>query len=626
LPSLGRGSAAAAPRGGAMSDPMKFLMDELKADDTQMAVRSITNLRTIALAMGEEKCRNELLPALDAEVKGGPHNQRKTMLDDVMVSIAEVLGCLVDFVGGPKWGHLLLPTLEYLCTVEETTVRDQAVKSINQVGKEISHECVTQYVAPIAFKLAETMDWFTPRVSACGLFALSYRAAPDEEMKKKLRARFLALCQDETPMVRRAAAAQLSDFAAEVKSEVKTELLEEYMKLLKDDQDSVRVKAIKCTDGVLAHVPAADKIAALDACWFCVTDKSWRVRVACAETIAAAAAACEADCKVNKDLADKLKKIYKTLQDDSEQEVRCATARKAGGTGAALGPEFATCEIYPVVKQLMEAPEGTNMPRVELAAVIMDLAAPMGKANAVAQLLEGGASSMIGRLTKEDEQTNVRLTVINKLVELIHVVGIDNDAGRFITEQLIRKLAADKNWRIRHATLLLLPSLAQDLGPAKFEDLYTAPESGGFESRATDNCALIRTDWAAIVAKVAVLPGFGGPWLSSVVVPILVARSTEKVYQLLSVSCEGLKVLAGLMLIDDVKRLTEIVLGLADHKVANLRIQAVIALRAAIPPLSADESGASMLASVKSKLESKVSNADEDPDVRWFSEQGLAAI
>jgi serine/threonine-protein phosphatase 2A regulatory subunit A len=51
-------------------------------------------------------------------------------------------------------------------------------------------------------------DWFTSRTSACALFAAPYPQA-SEATQADLRSKFTKLCEDDTPMVRRAAAKAL---------------------------------------------------------------------------------------------------------------------------------------------------------------------------------------------------------------------------------------------------------------------------------------------------------------------------------------------------------------------------------------------------------------------------------
>lgn len=54
-------------------------------------------------------------------------------------------------------------------------------------------------------------DWFTGRVTACHLFHCAY--AKSGNLKEKLRKKFVELCNEETPMIRRAAASRIGQFA-----------------------------------------------------------------------------------------------------------------------------------------------------------------------------------------------------------------------------------------------------------------------------------------------------------------------------------------------------------------------------------------------------------------------------
>lgn len=57
-----------------------------------------------------------------------------------------------------------------------------------------------------------TADWFTSRISACGLYSAVYkRASPSTQVE--LRNQFRQLCADDTPMVRRSAAINLGEMA-----------------------------------------------------------------------------------------------------------------------------------------------------------------------------------------------------------------------------------------------------------------------------------------------------------------------------------------------------------------------------------------------------------------------------
>merc|ERR1719370_972466 len=97
--------------------PIAVLIDELRNEDVQLRLNSIKKLSTIALALGVERTREELIPFLTETIYDE---------DEVLLALAEQLGTSTPLVGGKEHVNCLLPPLESLATVEETIVRDKA--------------------------------------------------------------------------------------------------------------------------------------------------------------------------------------------------------------------------------------------------------------------------------------------------------------------------------------------------------------------------------------------------------------------------------------------------------------------------------------------------------------------
>jgi serine/threonine-protein phosphatase 2A regulatory subunit A len=72
--------------------PIAVMIDELKCDDQKKRIASVKNLSTIAIALGPDRTRSELLPYI-LELMDDD--------DDVLVVLAETLPSMVDFAGGP---------------------------------------------------------------------------------------------------------------------------------------------------------------------------------------------------------------------------------------------------------------------------------------------------------------------------------------------------------------------------------------------------------------------------------------------------------------------------------------------------------------------------------------------
>lgn len=114
--------------------------DELKNDDALRRLNSIQRLGTIALALGEERTRSELLPFLI---------ENNDDEDEVLLAMAEELGKFVPYVGGPAYAHTILQPLEQLSQVEETVVRDKAVESLCKVGDQLPANSIGEHFLPL---------------------------------------------------------------------------------------------------------------------------------------------------------------------------------------------------------------------------------------------------------------------------------------------------------------------------------------------------------------------------------------------------------------------------------------------------------------------------------------------
>ena len=92
-------------------------MDELRSEDVQLRLNAKHRISTIALALGPDRARDELIPFLQDSVDDE---------DEVLLALAEELGRnFEEYIGGPEYAHVLLGPLENLSAVEETLVRDK---------------------------------------------------------------------------------------------------------------------------------------------------------------------------------------------------------------------------------------------------------------------------------------------------------------------------------------------------------------------------------------------------------------------------------------------------------------------------------------------------------------------
>jgi serine/threonine-protein phosphatase 2A regulatory subunit A len=343
--------------------PIAVLIDELKNDDIQLRLNSIRRLSTIARALGEERTRKELIPFL---------SENNDDDDEVLLAMAEELGVFIPYVGGVEYAHVLLPPLETLSTVEETCVREKAVESLCRVGSQMRESDLVDHFISLVKRLAAG-EWFTARVSACGVFHIAYPSAPDM-LKTELRSLYTQLCQDDMPMVRRAAATNLGKFAATVESaHLKTDVMSMFEDLTQDDQDSVRLLAVEGCAALGKLLEPQDCVQhILPVIVNFSQDKSWRVRYMVANQLYEL---CEA--VGPEPTRTELVPAYVRLLRDNEAEVRIAAAGKVTKFCRILNPEIAIQHILPCVKELSS--DSSQHVRSALASVIMGMAPVLGK-------------------------------------------------------------------------------------------------------------------------------------------------------------------------------------------------------------------------------------------------------
>merc|ERR1712151_488425 len=104
--------------------PLAVLIDELKHKDFQVRLNAVKHVSQIALALGEERTRTELVRFLQESLEDE---------DEVLQTLAEELGDFIPLIGGVEHAHHLVSLLETLAKEEETIVREKAVASFKKI-------------------------------------------------------------------------------------------------------------------------------------------------------------------------------------------------------------------------------------------------------------------------------------------------------------------------------------------------------------------------------------------------------------------------------------------------------------------------------------------------------------
>uniref|UniRef100_A0A7E4VWT4 Protein phosphatase PP2A regulatory subunit A n=1 Tax=Panagrellus redivivus TaxID=6233 RepID=A0A7E4VWT4_PANRE len=580
--------------------PIAVLIDELRNEDVQLRLNSIRKLSTIALALGVERTRKELIQFLTDTIYDE---------DEVLLVLAEQLGNFTPLVGGPEYVHCLLPPLENLANIEETVVRDKAVDSLRKIADKHSASALEEHFIPMILRLAAG-DWFTSRTSACGLFAVAYpRANPAQ--KTELRNAFRTLCRDDTPMVRRAAASKLGEFSKVIEKDyLKSELLQMYEDLSRDDQffqDSVRLLSVEPGIAIVSILKDDAELAAAKAALKdLIEDKSWRVRYMAAEKIVQIQEAFG-----NKINTDEIVTLYTNLLKDAEGEVRDVASMKLQGFCAGLPVENRSNviieQILPVVKPL--ATDTNQHVKISLASVVMGLAPLLGEKETVDHLLPIFLSML------RDDTPEVRLNIISSLdkIQVSKVIGQDE-----LTQSLlpaIIDLAEDGKWRVRLAIVEYMPLLAEQLDQKFFEEKLLKL----CMTWLTDHVFAIREAATNILKQLATK--FGADWTSQHVIPKVVDLSRDQNYLHRMTCLFSVKALSQSIGQEKVKQLlVPIIKQLSTDNVPNVRFNVAKTLK----ELGKNVDAATLTSEIKPVLIRLAE--DDEPDVKNFAEEARALL
>lgn len=524
--------------------PIAVLMDELKHDDVLLRLNAIRRLSTIALALGAQRTREELIPFLDESIEDE---------DEVLTALGDELGNFVEYVGGPEYAHTLLSPLENLAAIEEPIVREKAVESLNKICQVLSQQQVEEYFIPLVKRLSKT-DWFTSKISATGLYTAPYPKASVAQ-QAELRQHYSQLVHDETPMVRRQAATNLAKFVKVMPADVVVkDMISLFQFLAGDDQDSVRLLTIEVLIAIAEVVPVEQQVnlgQLLQILKGLFADKSWRVRYMVADRFEKLATAIGEDV-VKRDLVPAFVKLLK----DGEAEVRTAIASQIPGFCRLVDRDTLLHEIMSSIEELVT--DSNQHVRAALGTQISGLAPILGKDQTITHLLP-----MFLQMLK-DEFPDVRLHIISKLELVNEVIGIELLSQSLLPA--IVQLAEDKQWRVRLAIIEYIPLLASQLGMEFFDE-----KLGGLcMSWLGDTVYSIREAATKNLRKLTEV--FGVEWARSTIIPKVMNMGSQTNYLYRMTTCFAITILAEAVNIATIQELFLPMIGqLIEDPIPNIR-------------------------------------------------------
>lgn len=527
---------------------VREMIEDLRSENPDLRLHSMQGIHIIARTLGPQRTREELLLYLTDYLDEN---------DEVLRVFAQALGTMLSEVGGVAYVQNLLQPLEVLCSLEEITVREEAVRSLQLLCTQIfsSHNALeqrTQY-ENLVYRLCQA----TPqcRSSACALLGSIYSAsAPSSETRERLRTAFAHLVADSEIMVRRSACVALGDSFIKALAAAETTSVIPYLKsFATDEADGIRLCAVTTCSVVLPRISITHRGQILHLVHDLASDKSWRVRYMMADSLGTLSNALSS----SPDVEHYVVPIFRNLCKDEEGEIRASAVYNMASVLAACIDVSGKAEVLMTGAQLVS--DEVSHVRVSLASSLLRSVAHVPK-NLWASTILQTCLSLIN-----DVEADVRLALISGFSSM----GTTPEANELAPElvPVILELASDPQWRLRQVVLQQVPYLITSLEGNASAVLDVCVE------RMLDHAATIRE--GAVQACCKLVSEKGINWSTEHMFPRMLEISNNTNYLFRISLCHWLAALACVAAVDEastMKLLWPTVLKLESDPVPNVRL------------------------------------------------------
>eukprot|EP00455_Lapot_gusevi_P020133 TRINITY_DN213_c0_g1_i1.p1 TRINITY_DN213_c0_g1~~TRINITY_DN213_c0_g1_i1.p1 ORF type:complete len:581 (-),score=212.92 TRINITY_DN213_c0_g1_i1:380-2122(-) len=570
-------------------DALELLKQDLADDDIENVVTSMNRLLTVALAIGPQRTREELVPFLQDFDDSN---------EEALTAVARQLGDLSEFVGGAEHMHILLPALEKLASAEETVIREAAVQSACKVLARLPLDEVAEKGLPVLRRLSSG-DWFTSRISSCGLLPTIYPRLP-AALQDEVRNRYLSLSRDETPMVRKALFAITAAFIPCLsKPYVRSDVLPALKSLSEDGSDIARVSLVDSLPPLAQMFPAEEyKEVTLPLVEAVCEDASWRVRARAAKSMEQLS-----EMSGGFITAQYLLPLYVKFFRDMEPEVRSAAVSSLPGVCRSTDPSAIRQSLLGILPSLVT--DMSSNVREAFSESLIDITPILGKDTTMQYL-----TPLIMRLLKDDD-ANVRLNIISKVDVLGGVIGAELLVETVVPA--VREMANDLKWRVRLSVMEKLSHLAKQLGSAFFDhELRDVIDAG-----LADHVYAVRTSTCEQIRDL--VEAFGVEWAIKKLLPgtfSLYDRSSHYLHRM--VPLHIIMNVASLLSADIIsEHVLTVVIKAAKDNVSNVRLCAAKTFGCLIPSMDKP--------TVNHRIKPLLLEMKTDPDgdVQYFAGQSL---
>ena len=415
------------------------LLEDLQSQETKIKINAIHNLRGISLALGCEATKKELLPYL----KNCVNNEEE---DEVLIELAKVLSNFLDCIGGKENIKDLLGLFEVILTIDEPTIRKEAINSLKETIQQIGNiKYIEKDIMDIINKFY-IVDDVNQKLSALNLIIVVYKDLNENNKKIVLE--------------------YLDNFSISDNISIKKELLSEITKItlllsidyikkfinimMKDKNDTVKTDLLNIIISIKNH---KELVSMMDFIYELIPklseDQNWRVRLTVIDNITEILNFNN----INYQFKQTVINIYLKLIEDPEAEIRNGCCLKLEEITKLLKNEVNFEKILKNMEKLGKDPK--NFVKNSLAENIFKICHLIDKVQ-ITEYIFPLFNTLIN-----DENLDIRINLINNLCQLSDIFEPTTILDKIIPS--IVEISSNKSWRIRTKIINIIQIIATKL-------------------------------------------------------------------------------------------------------------------------------------------------------------------
>eukprot|EP00828_Plagiopyla_frontata_P041715 TRINITY_DN6037_c0_g1_i1.p1 TRINITY_DN6037_c0_g1~~TRINITY_DN6037_c0_g1_i1.p1 ORF type:complete len:414 (-),score=55.85 TRINITY_DN6037_c0_g1_i1:171-1412(-) len=410
----------------------------------------------------------------------------------------------------------------------------------------------------------------------------------------------MCIRDSDTPMVRRSTAENIPSLV-EISNEevIKKDIVPLWQLLMKDEIDSVKIRAIEATPSILGRLPQQQ----CDEIFMPIIQlpdlsksPSWRVRYTLSEILPQLA-----NYLGTKPIQNEIFPIYEQLMNDMEQEVKSIAILKSPELLEKLTKEQIIDKVLPSLKN--SAGDTSQHVRVSVAQVLSKVSRFIEVQDIIDQTFP-----LLDKLFK-DEIIDVKLAVVENFNLFQNLLGLENTKTYLIP--LINSTSLEKNWRARLSVIEQLPKLCEKIPLTLFQDSLVPFINSFFN----DHYFTIRKQTAQNYTKFRDIYGYKAirQGVFSAIKSLI--SNTNYLYRVTALIT--VQELAEMLESFDLNELfLQCIQGLQDDKVANVRFNLAKAFMQIMEKLPEGTKK-------KMQMKLKLYLIDKDSDVQFYAKQAL---